>query len=129
MPIFPCYVAIDRVDRATLCGSRYPALMLSSCVPAAAATYGRFAADLTAAVAAAGPGDEIVLANMVHDYEDIFYLDNNGTSTQPIVVRSATPLGAIMGSESQFRIRGDYIRFEGIQFSGGSIGTYLGQWW
>jgi parallel beta-helix repeat protein len=75
--------------------------------------------ELTAAITAAAPGDEIVLANGTYAITDVSCAAE-GTAAQPIVVRAASPLGAVVeisGTEG-FKVTGAYWRFEDLDVRG-----------
>ncbi len=75
--------------------------------------------ELDAALAAAQPGDHIVLADGV--YSGDFTLSANGTSTNPIIVRAANKLAAKL--TGAFTITGDYGIIYGLWFDGPSSGV------
>jgi len=77
------------------------------------------AGELTTAIASAGAGDEIVLANGTYVLGNVT-CDAVGTESQPIVVRAATPLGAVIefsGTEG-FRVGGAHWHFEDLDVRG-----------
>jgi hypothetical protein len=76
-------------------------------------------AELTAALAAAQPGDEIVLANGTYALTGAA-CSANGTAAQPIVVRSATPRGANIDFDALegFRVTGAHWHFEDLDITG-----------
>lgn len=76
-------------------------------------------ADLVAAIASAQPGDAIVLAAGTYDLGNVS-CSTSGTADAPIVVRSATPLGALIrfsGVEG-FKVSGAHWHFEGLDIQG-----------
>ncbi|MCC6217787.1 MAG: PE-PGRS family protein [Polyangiaceae bacterium] len=77
------------------------------------------AAELTAAVAAAQPGDVIVLAPGTYALGKLSCAAS-GTPTAPIVVRAATPRGARLefSSVEGFAVTGAHWRFEGLDVRG-----------
>jgi hypothetical protein len=77
------------------------------------------ASELTAAVAAAQPGDEIVLAAGTYALSGLS-CTADGSEAAPIVVRSATPLAARVefdGLEG-FKVSGAHWHFEGLEVVG-----------
>jgi len=74
---------------------------------------------LTSAIAAAQPGDEILVAPGAYTITDI-PCTNSGTSAQPIVVRAATPLASQlrMAGTNGFTVSGAYWRFDGFDVLG-----------
>lgn len=77
------------------------------------------AAELVAAIDAAQPGDEIVLADGTYLLTGAS-CDVAGTAAQPIVVRAATPLGAKLELDSLegFRVTAAHWHFEGLDIRG-----------
>jgi len=75
------------------------------------------ASQLSSALSSAQPGDHIVLGNGT--YSGSFSVSRNGTSQNPIVIRSANPLGAQI--TSRMRIGASYNILQGIHFNGGGI--------
>lgn len=80
------------------------------------------AASLIAAIAAAQPGDEIVLANGVYALGGNHGVNctNAGTAAAPIVVRAARPLGAhiVSSAVEAFVVSAPNWRFEGLDIQG-----------
>lgn len=80
------------------------------------------AAGLAAAVAAAQPGDEIVLADGTYALAGDHGVNcaNAGTTAAPIVVRAAHPLGAYIESSAveAFSVTAPNWRFEGLDIRG-----------
>jgi parallel beta-helix repeat protein len=75
--------------------------------------------ELTAAIANAGPGDEIVLAGGTYAITNVTCAAN-GSAAAPIVVRAASPLGALIeisGLEG-FRVTGAHWHFEDLDVRG-----------
>lgn len=77
-------------------------------------------ASLTAAIGAAAPGDEIVLAAGTYHFTSSPTCGANGTAASPIVVRSATPLGAKIEFDALegFHVTGPNWPFEGLDIHG-----------
>lgn len=77
------------------------------------------AAELTAAIAAAAPGDVITLADGVYALSGA-NCNTRGTDAAPIVVRAATPLGARVDFDGLegFHVRGAHWHFEGLDVRG-----------
>lgn len=77
------------------------------------------AAELQAAIAAAHAGDEIVLADGTYRSTGAS-CSAAGTEAQPIVVRAANPLGAVIELDALegFRVTGAHWHFEGLDVRG-----------
>ena len=79
-------------------------------------------AALIAAIGAARPGDEIVLANGSYELQGSHGVNcaNAGTASAPIVVRAARPLGARIESSAveAFSVNAPNWRFEGLDIRG-----------
>ncbi len=90
-----------------------PATAFAEVVPVATAD------ELLAAIGAAAPGDEIVLADGSYALTGAT-CSANGTVDAPIVVRSATPLGAAIALDSLegFKVSGAHWHFEGLDIQG-----------
>src|SRR5687768_17025730 len=73
------------------------------------------AAQLRDALAAALPGDHIVVAR--GEYEGAFDIRASGTPERPIVVRSAAPRQAAFVGQTQLDVRAAWIVIEGFRFS------------
>jgi poly(beta-D-mannuronate) lyase len=73
------------------------------------------AAALRDALAAARPGDHIVVAS--GEYEGAFDIRNSGTPDRPIVVRSAVAGRAVFVGQTQLDVRAAWIVIEGFRFS------------
>ena len=80
------------------------------------------ATELTNALSNARPGDHIVLANGT--YNGPFNLTINGTSANPVVVRAANKLGAIIFGG--FRIQANYQIIWGVVIKDHGIPTWTG---
>jgi len=76
--------------------------------------------ELTAAVASAAPGDEIVLADGTYAISQNLSCTAAGTEAQPIVVRAATPLAAKLelATTEGFKVSGAHWHFEGLDVRG-----------
>jgi len=76
-------------------------------------------AELAAAIAAAQAGDEIVLADGTYAMTGASCAAN-GTEAQPIVVRAANPLGAVIEFDALegFKVSGAHWHFEGLDVRG-----------
>ncbi len=75
---------------------------------------------LRAAIAAAAPGDVLLLAPGSYEIDRTLDCTRAGQATAPIVVRSSTPLGAVLRVSVQegFRVQAAYWRFEGLEVIG-----------
>ena len=75
--------------------------------------------DLVAAIGAAQPGDEIVLADGTYALTGVS-CSNPGTSAQPITVRAATPLGAKIQFDALegFHVTAANWHFDGLDVTG-----------
>ena len=84
-------------------------------------------AQLTQAIAQAIPGDEIVLASGTYDISTNLNCTVAGSPTAPIVVRSATPRGALLrfnggGSVAEgFKVSAPHWRFEDLDIQGSCL--------
>lgn len=82
----------------------------------------RTTAEVLAAIHAAQPGDEIVLADGLYALSGAHGVNctNPGTAAAPIVVRAARPLGARIESSAveAFSVSAPYWRFEGLDVRG-----------
>ncbi len=77
-------------------------------------------ASLLAAIAAAAPGDEIVLADGVYELGANVSCSTPGTAAEPIVVRAENPLGAQIRFDALegFKVDAAHWRFEGLDIRG-----------
>jgi parallel beta-helix repeat protein len=77
-------------------------------------------ATLTAAIAAAAPGDEIVMADGTYHFTSSPVCSAAGTAAQPIRVHAAHPLAAKVEFDAVegFHVTGPYWRFEGLDVHG-----------
>lgn len=107
--------------RRRCCAIAFRFLMLTLSGAAAEASQVRVTnpAELRAAIGAAQPGDEIVLASGVYDTTGID-CSANGTPTAPIVVKSETPLGAEIRFDALegFHVYGASWQFDGLTIHG-----------
>jgi len=71
-----------------------------------------------AAVAAAQPGDSIVLADRVWTNADLLF-KKSGTPTQPITLRAQTPGHVILSGQARLRIAGSWLIVDGLRFENG----------
>lgn len=75
--------------------------------------------ELASAIANAGPGDEIVMANgMWNDIRIHFY--GAGTSERPIMLRAETPGEVIIQGASDLRLSGEHLVVSGLYFTNGA---------
>ncbi len=77
-------------------------------------------AELTAAIAGANAGDEIVLADGTYALAANVSCSATGTAADPIVVRAANPLGARIDFDATegFKVTGPHWHFEGLDVHG-----------
>jgi parallel beta-helix repeat protein len=72
-------------------------------------------ADLQGMVRIAQPGDVVLIENGT--YRDVeLELDANGTSEDPITIRSASPGGVVFSGNIQIRFSGDFIHLSDLVF-------------
>src|SRR5690606_24370498 len=86
--------------------------------------------DVEAAINAAQPGDEIVLAGGMYMLTERFSFDIAGTEAQPIIIRAADGevphLHRPTADQNIVDIDGAvYVEIRGIEFSGGSAGIRI----
>ncbi len=75
----------------------------------------RNAEGVTAAIAAARPGDSIVMQRA--DWKDVEILfEANGTPEQPITLRAETPGKVVLSGKSRLRIAGRHLVVDGLVF-------------
>ncbi len=76
--------------------------------------------QLRAAIAAAGPGDEIVLADGEYVIDRTFDCTAPGRADAPVVVRAANPLGAVVRSSAivAFHAQAPHWAFQGLDIQG-----------
>ena len=75
--------------------------------------------ELSAAIAGAEPGDEIVLAN--GNWEDVqIRFAGIGTEKKPITLRAETPGEVIISGQSNLKIGGEYLIVQGLHFEDGA---------
>ena len=78
------------------------------------------AAELSAAIAASGPGDTVVMANGIWtDTEIDFFAE--GVEGDSITLRAETPGQVILNGDSQLNIGGQYLKVDGLWFDGGAL--------
>jgi len=71
--------------------------------------------ELNNAIAAAGPGTTITLADGI--WKDVFVdINKNGTSAQPITITAQNPGAALMTGNSRVYMEGSYITVSGLVF-------------
>jgi poly(beta-D-mannuronate) lyase len=77
------------------------------------------AAELDAAIAAAGPGAEIVMAD--GEWSDVrIRLVGTGTAEAPITLRAETPGGVVVRGASDLRLAGAHLVVDGLHFRDGA---------
>ncbi len=74
--------------------------------------------ELTDAIEAAEPGDEIVLANGVWKDVEINFIAN-GTEENPIILRAETEGKVSIEGQSYVKFGGEYLRISGLHFKNG----------
>ncbi|MDW8309265.1 MAG: polysaccharide lyase 6 family protein, partial [Verrucomicrobiales bacterium] len=75
-------------------------------------------AQFNSALAAAQPGDTILLANQVWTNADLLF-KKNGTPTQPVTLRAQTPGHVIFSGQSRLRVAGSWLVVDGLRFENG----------
>lgn len=100
------------------------ALLAASCATAQGPPV-TTASELRSAIAAAGPGDVITMADGTWtDLEIVFRAD--GVEGDSIRLQAETPGGVLLTGTSRLRIAGDYLVVEGLRFEGGTpSGTHV----
>jgi poly(beta-D-mannuronate) lyase len=94
----------------------------------------RSATELASAIAAAAPGDTIVLANGVWRDVDI-RLEASGTAARPITLRAQRPGQVVISGRSAVRVAGRHLVVRDLVFRGGqplaeaAIVTRIGTRW
>lgn len=97
-------------------------LLLLACGESVPGTLVRDVAAFEAAVAAAQPGDRIILANGVwRDAELVF--TGTGTAEQPIILTVQEKGWVTLEGQSNLRIAGEYLHVEGLVFTNGYTPT------
>jgi len=99
--------------RRTVLASGLSLGLLAACRADRDATAGN-SRELSRALEHARPGDEIVLADGT--YDGGFTLTASGTAEQPIVIRAARILGAVI-AEGAFEIDADNVILHGLDFA------------
>lgn len=80
------------------------------------------ASELRSAIAAANPGDQIILANGA--WTDVrLLLDKPGTVSAPLRVRAQTPGKVVLTGASQLTFAAPYVHVEGLFFKGGALAS------
>ena len=96
-------------------------LLAMPCWPAGAtwkAHYVSTPQELTGAIAAAAPGDSIIMKNGIWKDIDIVF-KANGTESAPITLMAATPGRTIISGSSSLRLSGRYLVVDGLHFKNG----------
>jgi hypothetical protein len=78
------------------------------------------AAALRAAIAAAKPGDIILMKDGTWTDVQIM-MDTPGTSAAPITLRAATPGAVVLNGSSTLTFAAPHVRIEGLHFKGGTL--------
>ncbi|MEQ8848895.1 chondroitinase-B domain-containing protein [Botrimarina sp.] len=117
MPRGPAAAAL----RVALCAALWAGVAL---VSAAAARGAEFlvtsAADVSAAMSSAQPGDTLVMANGVWTDQRIDFA-GDGAPGAPITLRPQTPGGVVLTGRSTLSISGDSLVADGLRFEGGAL--------
>ena len=80
---------------------------------------------LASQVAETQPGETLTIPDGL--YRDFrIKLDSSGTAEQPIVIRSATPGGAIFTGNSSWIVSGNFVTVQGLRFEHCGPGTVVG---
>jgi poly(beta-D-mannuronate) lyase len=74
--------------------------------------------QITTAMAAAQPGDTVVMTNQVWQNADILF-KGNGSATNPITLRAHTAGAVILSGNSRLRIAGKWLVVDGLRFQNG----------
>ena len=103
------------------------ALFLTTASAAAQGVLVTTESELRSAIAGAGPGDVIVMADGVWtDVEINFRAD--GAEGDSVRIEAQTPGGVLLNGDSSLRIAGDYLVVDGLRFEGGTpSGTHVVQ--
>lgn len=84
--------------------------------------YVRSAAEITAALALAAPGDTLTMANGTWTNQDISFA-KDGTAAAPITLRAETPGRVILTGASKLSISGRHLEVSGLTFRDGALGS------
>ena len=112
-------LAIEMINRRFLLISAV--LLLFSCGDTSdrEGIYVKNITELDEAIAKAGPGDEIVMANGNWDDVNIRFV-GYGKQQQPITLRAETAGNVIIGGKSDLKLGGEYLVVSGLYFANGS---------
>ena len=83
------------------------------------------ATDLATRLAAAQPGDTIVVPAGTHANWGLFTLTASGTASAPITVRAEQPYATTLTGNVRFNITGSHVRVEGFRFQQAGDGARL----
>lgn len=90
-------------------------------LPAAAAEYvARNAAEVSAAMGKARPGDTVLLESGTW-HDQVIEFDGNGAPGKPIVLKPRRPGTVKLDGSSRLEISGRWLQAEGLLFEGGSL--------
>ena len=95
-------------------------LLLSSCNDSSTLTSSKSSTndELLEAIAAAEPGDNIVMANGT--WKDLqLKINASGTENKPITLSAETPGKVLIQGQSNIQLGGDYINVKGLHFLNG----------
>lgn len=89
--------------------------LLAAISASAAETLCANLADLNAAIAAARPGDAILMRDGTWQDTEIRFV-GEGTAAQPIILRAATPGKVVLTGLSRLRVAGRHMVVDGLRF-------------
>lgn len=78
------------------------------------------AAQITAALSSAGPGDTLIMTNGTWTNQQINFA-GFGNSGSPITLRAQTPGQVLLNGNSTLDISGDWLVVDGLRFEGGAL--------
>lgn len=78
------------------------------------------AAQISAAMATAKPGDVLVMADGTWTNQAITFA-GSGSSAAPITLRPQTPGGVRLNGTSRLTINGNWLIVDGLRFDGGAL--------
>ncbi len=106
------------------CRQSWAGLLLCLLLPSAARAQveriARTPQELSAAIAASGPGDTVVMANGTWTNVVISFFAE-GAEGDTITLRAETPGQVVLNGASRLRIGGTYLKVDGLWFDGGEL--------